>query len=217
MSLLLRALSKLFRESKSVVDFAESSKKMSTEIKYPHEWAPFVEVHKEVENSVKAGYDPGTKTWKPHGSLEGGTPTIAYGHKLEQRDIDNGDIFIKGVPYPVWGLPDDMATALLIQDLREAEAVAFGQWNTVNTDILSGSLSLKYRAVLTAVVFNAGGFLHHGKNGWPKLFKAIRDDDEQRVREEMLTSYHAPNGMRIYLTQRRDAIADAIGLATSTS
>lgn len=185
---------------------------------YPHEWAPFVEVHKEVENSIKAGYDPYTKTWRPHGSLEGGTPTLAYGHKLLQRDIDNGDIYVNGMPYPVWNFPDDMAVALLVQDLRQAEFIANSQWNAFHPDgPLFGRLSLKYMAVLTAVAFNAGGFLNHGRLVWPKLWKAVKDNDDSTVFAEMLTSYKKPDGTRVYLTERRNAIAKAIGLEDTRS
>jgi len=42
------------------------------------------------ENSIKAGWNSKKKRWFPHGSVEGGTGTIAYGHKLTSRDIASG-------------------------------------------------------------------------------------------------------------------------------
>jgi LysM repeat protein len=48
------------------------------------------------ENSIKAGWNSKKKRWFPHGSVEGGTGTIAYGHKLTSRDIATGR-FAKGI------------------------------------------------------------------------------------------------------------------------
>jgi LysM repeat protein len=48
------------------------------------------------ENSIKAGWNSKKKRWFPHGSVEGGTGTIAYGHKLTSRDIATGR-FTKGI------------------------------------------------------------------------------------------------------------------------
>lgn len=48
------------------------------------------------ENSIKAGWNSKKKRWFPHGSVEGGTGTIAYGHKLTSRDLATGR-FIKGI------------------------------------------------------------------------------------------------------------------------
>jgi len=186
---------------------------MST-ITFPHEWADFVDVIKEVENSIKLGYDNTDKTWKPHPSLEGGTPTIAYGHKLLQRDIDNGDVLVKGVFEPLYGLSDDAANDLLIQDIKNAEARVFGEWNATTTDVLSGNIPLKYRAVLAALAFNIGTLRNPstGNWAWPNLKKAILENNDKKVREEMVTSYKTPSGTRVRLTERAKAVADAIGL-----
>lgn len=48
------------------------------------------------ENSIKSGWNSKKKRWFPHGSVEGGTGTIAYGHKLTSRDIATGR-FTKGI------------------------------------------------------------------------------------------------------------------------
>lgn len=39
---------------------------------------------KQLENSIKAGYKNGK--WYPHNSVEGGTKTIGYGHKLSSKE-----------------------------------------------------------------------------------------------------------------------------------
>ena len=40
---------------------------------------------KRVENSVRDGWSKDKKKWFPHKSHEGGTDTIAYGHKLKKQ------------------------------------------------------------------------------------------------------------------------------------
>ena len=48
------------------------------------------------ENGIKAGWNSKKKRWFPHRSVEGGTGTIAYGHKLTADDIASGR-FAKGI------------------------------------------------------------------------------------------------------------------------
>lgn len=63
----------------------EQEKAKATEIKQPpayHFKDYFLDLQKQ-ENSQKEGYDSETNTWAPHPSVEGGAPTIAYGHKLQ--------------------------------------------------------------------------------------------------------------------------------------
>lgn len=60
---------------------------------------------KGFENTIKAGYDKNTKKWYPHRSLEGGSDTIAYGHKIQK-----GEDFSQGIT-------DDEAERLLDKDI----------------------------------------------------------------------------------------------------
>jgi hypothetical protein len=50
----------------------------------PETMAKYLAELKYMENNIKAGYKNGK--WYPHGSPEGGTDTIAYGHKLNPGD-----------------------------------------------------------------------------------------------------------------------------------
>lgn len=80
---------------------------------------------KQFENSVREGFDEQTQTWKPHTSVEGGRPTIAYGHKLTDEEIQAGVINVGGQPISIdQGLTEEQATALLEQDIAAAEAGA---------------------------------------------------------------------------------------------
>ena len=66
-------------------------------------------VIKKFENSKdysRGGYDRQKKLWFPHKSLEGGSDTIAYGHKLQK-----GEDFSKGIT-------DEEALRLLEKDIN---------------------------------------------------------------------------------------------------
>jgi GH24 family phage-related lysozyme (muramidase) len=66
----------------------------------------FINYIKSVENGIKAGFKHGN--WYPHKSVEGGTDTIAYGHKLHP-----GDNYSRGIT-------DAQATELLKKDIMSA-------------------------------------------------------------------------------------------------
>ena len=65
------------------------------------------------ENSMsnrRGGFDESTGKWFPHASVEGGMPTIAYGHKI----ISNSEL----ANYKKNGLTDNEAKELLKKDIR---------------------------------------------------------------------------------------------------
>lgn len=58
------------------------------------------------KNNPKGGYNKQLKKWFPHKSIEGGSPTIAYGHKIQQ-----GEDYSRG-------LNDNEAERLLEKDIN---------------------------------------------------------------------------------------------------
>jgi GH24 family phage-related lysozyme (muramidase) len=73
--------------------------------------ASFIDRLKKYENSKgnpSGGWDPSKQKWFPHGSPEGGTKTIAYGHKLQSNS-----------EYPN-GITDTDASKLLERDIDNA-------------------------------------------------------------------------------------------------
>ena len=71
--------------------------------------AEFIKQLKNWENSIKKGWDSSKEKWFPHSSLEGGTPTIAYGHKTKsQSDYKTGITDIEAVKL----LMSDIDTAI---------------------------------------------------------------------------------------------------------
>jgi len=74
---------------------------------------------KKWENSKTyppGGWKPDKQRWFPHKSPEGGNPTIAFGHKLTDREVASGRF--KN------GLTDEEALRLFEKDLRSAERTA---------------------------------------------------------------------------------------------
>lgn len=53
---------------------------------YPSE--DFLNFIKKLENESMEGFSQSKKVWFPHPSIEGGLPTIAYGHKIRKRELD---------------------------------------------------------------------------------------------------------------------------------
>lgn len=159
----------------------------------------------EVENSVGAGYNSVKRRWFPHASLEGGTPTIAYGHKMTKAETKAGTIEVDGeeVDVVLDGLSDTQAIQLLRQDIAKAE----GRLISRITDYQS--FPLRYKQVLISLEFNTGNV---SNKTWPSLLRGMRFQDDIQVRQEMITSYREPSGRRHRLTRRAQVIADAVGL-----
>jgi len=105
---------------------------------------------KEFENSVGAG-KRGEK-WFKFSSIEGGTDSIAYGHKLTSSEAESGLIKIGNdeVDYQK-GLTEDQAQALLNQDVTLARKFAMASLVKVG---LEGDDN-KVQA-LTSLIYNVG-------------------------------------------------------------
>lgn len=165
------------------------------------------ETLKSVENSVKAGYKNGA--WFPHKSAEGGTRTLAYGHKLSQKEDDgnyvklpNGDI----VDFSQRGLTEQEAEMLLDDDISTHRQVAAKQWNDTQ-DVDFDSLSPIHQAVLSEIAFNLGTLRNKkGGWGWPSLAKGIKNDDPEVIKKEMMRSYTDPEGKRHQLVSRVNSL-----------
>ena len=114
----------------------------------------FINYIKGVENSVKAGYH--NNKWYPHKSVEGGTDTIAYGHKLH-----SGENFSHGIT-------DAQALDLLKKDILSAaeraklitnKAYGPGSWERLDnnkkemlTDFAFNGVLAKFPKFLQGVV-----------------------------------------------------------------
>lgn len=109
-----------------------------------------VEKIKEWENSVGAGKRD--DKWFPHKSLEGGTDTVAYGHKLTEEEASTGIIKVGDQEYN-WreGLSEEAAQAILNQDAGSAKRVALAALKKANLADDDDKVQ-----ALTSLIYNVG-------------------------------------------------------------
>ena len=127
----------------------------------------FIDYMKSVENGIKKGFDSKTNMWYPHKSVEGGLPTIAYGHKI--KDKNELKTFKSGIS-------DADASKLLSQDLSIANKKVHDYINRrykVNIQ-----LEPKQEQILTDFAYN--GVLEK----FPRFVDAALRNDEEGMKHE---------------------------------
>lgn len=161
---------------------------------------------KSVENSIHKGFRNGK--WYPHASVEGGAPTIAYGHKLKPGEISRLS----------QGITDKEAKELLINDLRiakdvvinthskwvksyvdKAHAYASARPNDPKAKFFAGikitdpmfHLSKKQLEALIDYAFNLGSL-----KGFPKFSDAIFRQDWDEAKKQYKRTYVDTKGKR---------------------
>lgn len=179
----------------------------------------FLETLKELENAGKLGYDPNTNTWTPHRSIEGGTPTIGYGHKLNRDEAELNYVEVDGerysLSYPSTGIDDELVERLFEIDWNKARDLAEAQWNSkYSTALFFSQLPKKYQLVLSEIVFNIGTLVRGSVWQWSKLAQAILNGQDHLVSVESQRSYKNPvTGEMIPLTNRHKALMEVLDLA----
>jgi GH24 family phage-related lysozyme (muramidase) len=106
-------------------------------VKEPSSNSSFADYLKYVENGNKVGYDKNKKLWFPHKSFEGGSDTIAYGHKIQ-----SGEDFSAGIT-------DAQAEELLKKDIEKAKS-------QINKELRGTKLTPKQEEMFIDFVFNMG-------------------------------------------------------------
>lgn len=103
----------------------------------------FISMIKTWENSIKSGWNPSTKRWYPHTSPEGGNPTIAYGHKITDAEMQSGKFRN--------GITEQQATQQLAEDLKVAVDKAImlvPAYSTLPENIQQALINACYRGEL---------------------------------------------------------------------
>jgi len=130
----------------------------------------FLNYIKSVENETKIGYDKNKKLWFPHKSVEGGFPTIGYGHKIksnhELETIKNG-ISDKDVE-------NLLKSDLMVANKRVREYIK----NKYKVDI---TLTQKQNEMLIDFAFNLGGL-----EKFPKFVDAVLKNQWDIVKSEYI-------------------------------
>lgn len=163
----------------------------------------FLNALMEVENGIKKGYRNGL--WFPHESVEGGTPTIAYGHKLTVTEYSSG-VYDSGIG-------ELAAVQLMIDDCRKAYDQLEWAWTESQKTVFT-NIPKKYQYVLLDLVYNTGINKVYRSSSWkwPKLAQAIKDRDDQQVYEQSMRYFTNPQGQKRALTSRTNKICSSLGL-----
>ncbi len=124
-----------------------------------------------AENSIQAGRNRATGRWLPHKSVEGGTETIGYGHKLTEEEKHTGRIYDKDMQYGITDSAVEEILALDIQAHSESAKRYVGPkaWE---------SLSQNQKSILTAYSYNVG------LSKFPKFTTAIIKGDWETAKKE---------------------------------
>lgn len=150
-----------------------------------------IDLLKEAENANQKGFNNGK--WLPHKSVEGGNDTIAYGHKLDDKEQAGNFIrmpdgtrkFLKD-----GGLTEEEALVLLQGDIAEHRAIAEVEWDSANPDNPFSSLQPRDQDILTELTFNIGTLNNKkGKFGWPELAKGIESGDVDKIKKEVSRTF----------------------------
>jgi len=142
--------------------------------------------------------------WKPHSSLEGGSDTLAYGHKLTSAEVKSNTVQVGDDSIDLSdGLTEQQANELFEQDVEKAKS-------SLSKSVRGfDSLDKKYQDVLVSIQFNTGNV---SEDEWSNLLAGIRAEDDERVFEEMLTSFKDSEGNKKLLSDRRNSIAKSLGI-----
>jgi GH24 family phage-related lysozyme (muramidase) len=104
------------------------------------------------------------------------------------------------------GINDQQAKELLRQDIEVAKKGLRKNIKDFDT------LPQKYQDVLVNIAFNVG-VNKATEAEWPSMLKGMRADDDQVVRNEMVTTYmDDKTKQKVRLVDRAKDIADAVGL-----
>lgn len=127
----------------------------------------------DMENDQRAGWDENAGKWTPHGSPEGGTATLAYGHKLTDAEVASGEIEIGGkkVKYED-GITEGQAQQLFQQDTAIARSAV--------ESLVKVPLNADQKEALISLVYNVG--VSSFKKS--KALKALNKGDMETFREE---------------------------------
>jgi len=139
---------------------------------------------KQVENNNHRGYKNGK--FYPYPSVEGGTDTIGYGHKIEGRGNNYSN-----------GLTDKEAEKLLIHDLEIAKQVVYHDIKSM-FKVQIPTLEKNKEEALIDFAFNLGS-LHK----FPKFVRAVLVNDWKTAAKEYKRTATGKHGNKIDLGRNK--------------
>lgn len=147
----------------------------------------FIEQLKDQENASKSGWNEQKKKWYPYKSVEGGTPTVAYG--------------IKESFYGEYkaGITQNEADSLLKSRLTKAYNDARKVFDSKYGEGSFDKCSLESRLVSTDLTFNLGASRF---SQFKKYMNGMHRDDINTMETESRTLCTTPKGERQEMTRR---------------
>ena len=139
---------------------------------------------KHVENGNKSGYKNGK--WYPIPSIEGGTPTIAYGHKITGRGSNYAN-----------GLTDHEANELLNRDLESAKQIVYHDIHHM-FKVKLPTLDADKEEMLIDFAYNLGTL-----DKFPKFVRAVLTNDWKTAAKEYKRTATEKNGNKIDLGRNK--------------
>lgn len=158
----------------------------------------FINYIKTVENGSKVGFKNGK--WFPHKSPEGGLPTIAYGHKLTDNEVER---LSKGIS-------DSEAEKLLNHDLALAKKKVYS-----DIKIMFGiqvPLDQRQEEMLIDYAFNLGTLKE-----FPKYTRAVIDKNWEVAAKEYKRTFINSKGERYNLGRNKVFFNRYLKETTSTT
>lgn len=161
-----------------------------------------IRVEENATTNPKGGWNKTSKKWVQHKSFEGGSDTIAYGHKLTSQENKTGKILIGTTYYDLKnGLTDNQAKRLFKQDFKKAEdgaqrAIGDNNWSR---------MSRKNQLLAAEIQFNVRG----GVRKFKKFIAAALDPEKEYTAINHIgRKATSASGKTISLTKRTDGIRE---------
>jgi hypothetical protein len=142
------------------------------------------------ENAGKSGFNKNNNKWYSHASVEGGTNTIAYGHKLTKEEAAKG-IYSKGIT-------EEQANALLKKDLENHLNNAKKVFNSKYGENAFDKVPNELKDVLVDYSYN--GVLNKFNNFTQGVYNystAATPEQKELAHQQMLKEYQRKAGDKL--------------------
>eukprot|EP00759_Apiculatamorpha_spiralis_P022195 PhF_6_TR26533/c0_g1_i1/m.38355 len=150
---------------------------------------------KNQENAAREGFDAATNTWRPHKSVEKGTATIGYGHKLSHEEEEGQFVTLspskRSQSFRDTGIPNSVIEDLFQQDVkRHCERAK----SLMGGDVEWSKLTSSAKAVLV-------DFSYTGVD-CPKMRKALQERDWAVAARQCNRTFTDKENVKHDMTQR---------------
>jgi len=141
----------------------------------PIEDEAFINYMKTVENAQLLA---GDKSKLQHSSVEGGNDTVAFGHKLTDKEVSSGKVY----GYDYTNLTTDQANDIFNADIKKAHAALIDKFGNQYT-----GLDNRRKQILIDFQYNLGSL-----NAFPKFTTALFAGDEATMMKEYKRFFKDP-------------------------